>query len=182
MKIIFLGSQGSGKSTQAKLLAQNLDLPYIEMGQLLRDRAKETDAEATVIRKALDTGNLVLDELAIKTLKRRLKNADCQNGYILDGYPRNYAQLRGYGESIDQVFYIKVSDQESLKRLLQRAREDDTLVLLTKRLKLYHQKTKPLLACFKKEGVLEELDGERSIEAIAQDVAERVRHVQSKRQ
>ncbi|MBI2594639.1 nucleoside monophosphate kinase, partial [Candidatus Curtissbacteria bacterium] len=131
MKIIFLGSQGSGKSTQAKLLAQKLGLPCIEMGQIFRARAKDNDLDAFEIRKALELGELVPDGLAIKTLHRRLTDTDCKNGYVLDGYPRNYAQLEGLNRDIDRVFYVRVSDQEGIKRSIVRGRHDDNLKLLT---------------------------------------------------
>lgn len=169
-KIIFLGGQGSGKSTQAKMLAQKLGLPYIEMGQLLRDKSKEDDTEAGDIRQALEIGNLVPDQIAIKTLKERLKANDCQNGFVLDGYPRNYAQIEGLPNDIDKVFYIKVSDQEAISRLIQRGRHDDSLDVITRRLELYHSETEPLLTYFEQAKVLREINGERPIDQIHEDI------------
>ena len=110
MKIIFLGSQGSGKSTQAQLVAKKLNLPCIEMGRLFRDRAKDKDPKVQEIKRALEGGELVPDEIAVKSLRERLLKPDCANCYVLDGYPRNYAQLEGLQSDIDKVFYIKVSD------------------------------------------------------------------------
>jgi len=174
MKIIFLGSQGSGKSTQAKFAAHKLGRPFIEMGQLFRDRAKGSDPQAQEIRKALEAGNLVPDEIAVNTLKKRISMPDCANGYILDGYPRNFAQLEGLDQDINKVYYIKVSDREGLKRSIGRARKDDNLTVLTQRLQLYHKKTEPLLTYFTKRGILEEVDGERTIEEIRADVEKRL--------
>lgn len=174
MKIIFLGSQGSGKSTQAQLVAEKLKLPCIEMGQLFRDKAKDKDSQAQEIKRALDVGELVPDEITVKTLHDRLFKADCARGYVLDGYPRNYAQLEGLEKDIDKVFYIKVSDQEGIKRLIARARHDDNLSIVTKRLQIYHRMTEPLLAYFRQRGLLEEIDGNRSIEEVARDIQKRL--------
>ena len=174
MKIIFLGSQGSGKSTQAQLVAKKLNLPCIEMGQLFRDKAKDKDSQAQEIKRALDVGELVPDEIAIKTLHDRLLKADCVRGYVLDGYPRNYAQLEGLEKDIDKVFNIKLSDHEGIKRSINRARTDDNLQVLTRRLKLYHQKTEPLLAYFGQKGILEEIDGDRTVEEVAGDIQKRL--------
>jgi adenylate kinase len=174
MKIIFLGSQGSGKSTQAKLAAQKLHLPWIEMGQLLRDRVQTNDQVAAEIRKALEIGNLAPDNVVIKTLQERLTQPDCSNGYVLDGFPRNYAQLEGLNPDIDKVFYIQVSDPEGIERLMKRARSDDTLSVITKRLENYHKQTKPLLDYFRQKGLLAEIDGERTIEEIEKDIKARI--------
>lgn len=170
MKLIFLGIQGSGKSTQAKLAAEKLAVPYIEMGQLLRARSKDTDKDALEIKRALEIGNLVPDYITVKVLKDRLKKADCLGGYVLDGYPRNYAQLEGMPPDIDKVFYIKIPDEVGLKRLITRAREDDTLDVITRRMHLFHQVTEPLLAYFKQKQILVEIDGQRSVEEIHQDI------------
>ena len=78
MKIIFLGIQGSGKSTQAKIAAEKLSLPYIETSQLLREKSKGADEDAKKIAEALDRGNLVPDEITIRILKERLEKADCK--------------------------------------------------------------------------------------------------------
>ena len=174
MKLIFLGIQGSGKSTQAKSAAQKLEVPAIDMGQLFRDRAKEGDPEALEIRKALEIGNLVSDEVAIDTLGKRLSRSDCTNGFVLDGYPRNCAQLEGLEGDIDRVFYIKVSDQEGIARLIKRARHDDSPAVLKRRLEVYHEETKPLLVHFAKNGILKEIDGERTIEEIRQEIERRI--------
>ena len=174
MKFIFLGSQGSGKSTQAKLLAEKLDLPYIEMGQLFRDKSKSAIRDGADIKRALNVGNLVPDPLAIKTLHERLLQTDCKRGYVLDGYPRNYAQLEGLDQDIDKVFYIKVSDQEAIRRLLARGRADDNPKVLTRRLEIYHKETEPLLGSIRERGIVEEIDGERPVEIIAQDISQKI--------
>lgn len=171
MKLIFLGPQGSGKSTQAKILAEKLDLPQIEMGQLFRDKQSENSEEGLLIKDALDTGKLVPDEIAVKTLKERVAKPDCQKGYILDGYPRNLAQLEGLEKDIDRVFYVRVSDEEAVNRLLKRSRGDDTEEIIRTRLEIYHDLTEPLLEFFKNKGILKEVDGERPIVEIAKDIA-----------
>lgn len=173
-KIIFLGAQGSGKSTQAKLLSQKLGLSYIEMGQIFRDKAQKNDPDSGEIRQALNKGNLVPDHIAIKSLKERVAKRDCQNGYVLDGYPRNYAQLEGLEENIDKVFYIKIPENIGLKRLIDRARYDDNLDVITRRLEVYRQETEPVLAYFRQKGILEEIDGQKSIEEVHQDIVSKL--------
>lgn len=174
MKFIFLGTQGSGKSTQARLLAEELKLPLVEMGQIFRDRAQEDDEEALSIKKRLDAGELVPDQIAVQTLKNKVTQEKFKNGYILDGYPRNAAQMAGLEKDIDKVFYVKVSDKEAINRLSLRARADDRQEALERRLEIYHQQTEPLLLEFKEQGKLVEIDGERPIEEIHEDILKRV--------
>lgn len=177
MKIIFLGPQGSGKSTQAKILAQKLGLTEIEMGQMLRDRAKDTDEEAIKIRTSIEKGELVEDTITTGIVKNRLAKDDCVNGFVLDGYPRNEAQLKGLDYLPDVVFFVSVSDAEGIKRLMQRARHDDTPEFLAKRFEWYHQKSEPLLQHFREKGILIEVDGERAIEEIAKDIESKLKNV-----
>lgn len=174
MKIIFLGCQGSGKSTQAKMLAKKLNVPSVEMGQLLRDKALKNDIEAGLIKEALSIGNLVPDRITIKTLQERIAQVDCQNGYVLDGYPRNYAQLEGLENDIDIVFSIEVPEEEGIERLIQRSRHDDSLDIITRRLAVYHKETEPLLTYFRNKGLLEEIDGQKSVDEVHREVSQRL--------
>ncbi len=183
MKIIFLGPQGSGKSTQARHLAQVMNLPYIEMGQMLREKSQGSDTEAGEIRQALEVGDLVPDLITIRILQERLAKSDTQNGFILDGYPRNYAQLEGLPPGgIDKVFYFKVPDEQAIQRLIERGRADDTLEVISRRLELFHKETEPLLTYFRQQGIIEELDGSQSIEVLQADLVRRIKNENSKNQ
>ncbi|OGD99819.1 hypothetical protein A3J17_04525 [Candidatus Curtissbacteria bacterium RIFCSPLOWO2_02_FULL_40_11] len=172
MKIVFLGGQGSGKSTQAKLLAQKLKYPYFEMGELLRGKAKENSEVGNNVKNALEKGNLVPNQITINILKENTKNA--HKGYVLDGFPRNATQMAELDSDIAKVYYIKVSDEEAVRRLEKRKRSDDNEQALTKRLEIYHQQTEPLLKDFRQKGILDEVNGERPIEEIHQDILNRV--------
>lgn len=170
MKIIFLGIQGSGKSTQAKILSEKLNLPYIEMGQLLRDRLQEQSEEAGQIRHALEVGNLVPDQITINTLNERLKEEKFKSGFILDGYPRNNVQLESLPGKFDKVFYIELSEEEAIKRLTLRARADDTPQVIERRVSLFFQETQPIIDFFRKEGTLVKIDGEPNIEEVTESI------------
>ena len=172
MKVIFLGPQGSGKSTQAKRFAEAHNLPYLEMSQLLREKAASQGEDAEEINEAFKTGRLVAPQVVIKTLNEKLQSLE--GGYVLDAFPRNKIQLEGFTDTVDHVFYVKVSDTEAINRLMLRKRPDDTEELIAKRLAIYHEQTEPILAELKKGGNLVEIDGERTIEEIAADIEGRV--------
>jgi len=175
IKILMLGPQGSGKSTQAQLLAARLGLPLVDMGGILRTISLLDDSQtAKVVRKALESGRLVDIEITAMLINKRLRQNDCQNGFVLDGYPRNQEQFRRLDTKFDKVIYIHISDEEGVKRLLARQRHDDKPEIIAERLKIYHAETEPLLAIFRKEGILEKVNGERSIKEIHEDILKKL--------
>lgn len=171
MRVLVTGPQGSGKSTQAVLLAQDLGVSYIQLGEIFRTVALVDDSEiAKKVRQALTAGELVAPDLAAKIINKRLAQADCKNGFVLDGFPRNLKDITNFSQKLDIAFYLKISDQVAVKRLLARSRADDTQELIEERLKNYHQETAPILEVFKKSGILVEIDGERPIDVIHDDI------------
>ena len=188
MYIIFYGPEGSGKTTQAKILAEKLNLPYLGSGDLVRKYADEDKGiMGNVCRESLSMGYYVADSEMFVLWKARLKQDDVQNGWILDGFPRNDSQalfldnkLDKYGKKINMVFYIKIREQESIKRLLKRGRKSpdgslhDSEEKINQRLEIYHSGEKGVLDLYKKKGILQEIDGERSIEEIHKDVLKRM--------
>ncbi len=124
MDIILIGAQGSGKGTQAQMLAQAFGVPHISSGDLFR---KEIEEQTEVGRQAgtyLDRGELVPDDLTVAMILRRLEQPDCGPGVLMDGFPRTLAQakaldegLREVGTQIDAVVYLNVPREELLKRL-----------------------------------------------------------------
>ena len=149
-------------------------LRQVRASELLREKSEGEDEDAKRITEALDRGNLVPNEITIRTLKERLEKPDCQKGYILDGYPRNDDQFQNLDSDIDKVFYVAVSDEETIKRLSKRGRHDDTGQALKRRMELYHSETEPMLDKFRDKGILEKIDGERTIEEIAEDIESKV--------
>ena len=92
MKIIMLGAPGSGKGTQAKLISEELKIPHISTGDIFRDNIRRKTEIGLKIKAIIDSGNLCPDELTIEIVKQRLNASDCENGYLLDGFPRTIAQ------------------------------------------------------------------------------------------
>lgn len=174
MKIIIMGIQGSGKSTQGNLLSQKLGLPYLSSGHIFRRIAQEKTKWGCYLKETMNAGFLIPDEKTLPIVKEYLAKPEYQQGWILDGFPRTLTQAKEFGEKIDKVIYFKVSDQEGKRRLLERAeveeRGDDTPEAIDKRISLYHELTDPVLEFYRQKGILVEINGEQSIEKIHQEI------------
>lgn len=186
MHIVFYGPEGSGKGTQAKLLSEKLNLPVLVSGDLVRDAAvKDKGIIGDVCREALQTGKYVADTEMFVLWKIRLKEPDALSGWILDGFPRNIDQaifltdkIDKYGYKMDKVFYLKLNDNASLERLIKRGRKlhegsnenHDSPERIRQRLEIYKSGEKDILNYFKTKGILEEIEGDRPIEEVHQDI------------
>lgn len=167
MKILLIGPQGSGKSTQGKMLADYLQMPYISTGDIFRSLAKQDKK----IKQIIESGSLVDDQTTAQLLLKRIQQYDCNNGFILDGYPRNLEQARKIPAlNFDKVIYINIPDEVVLARLLKRGRADDTENSIKLRLNLYYQQTQPLLDYYKKKGLLVEVDGKGQIKTVQDEI------------
>lgn len=180
--VVFLGPPGSGKGTQAKLVAQKFGLPQISTGDLFRAlRTQDTDF-ARKVQQIMDAGGLVPDEDTIQMVKERLAKPDCANGVILDGFPRTLPQAKALDELLDKTFQsgvkvvpvFDVSRDEVVKRILDRAkkegRADDTPEVAAKRFEVYLKDTEPLIAYYTAKGVVKTLDASRSIDEVTQEL------------
>ena len=132
MIIVLLGPPGSGKGTQAKLLSMELKIPHISTGDIFRSHIKNETPIGKKIKSLLDQGHFAPDEIVNEVIDDRLKQADCKNGFILDGYPRNIAQVIRFSKSKyqpDHVIYLKTSAEEIIERLTNRAKIEKPSVL-----------------------------------------------------
>lgn len=170
LKILIIGSQGSGKTTQSKLLSEYLGVPYIETGDALRKLSKENTFLGKKVKDILDRGEMVPDDIAAEIVEKRLKEKDVIRGFVMNGYPRNLNQIKLFKQSFDKVLYIEIDDRKALNRLLKRGREDDTPKLIKKRLSDYHKLNLPILEYYQKLGILEIVDGEDTIDATADKI------------
>lgn len=174
MKILLIGPQGSGKSTQADLLAQFLSLPKITVGDIFRSIAKEDSEEGKRIRQILEEGKLVDDQTTSEIVKKKLGESIYDSGFIMDGYPRTVEQMQLFDPGFDKVFYLDVPEEEVIKRLMARGREDDTAELVKTRLDLYYKETQPLLDSYQKQGKLSNIEGTGSVDSIQEEIRKQV--------
>ncbi len=120
MRIILLGSPGSGKGTQAQFITEKYAIPQISTGDMLRAAVRDGTPLGIAAKKVMDTGGLVSDDIILGLIKERIIQPDCTNGFLLDGFPRTIAQAEGLddmGIKIDNVIEINVADDEIIKRI-----------------------------------------------------------------
>jgi len=120
MRIILLGSPGAGKGTQARFIAAKFGIPQIATGDMLRHAVLSDSPLGQQVKQMMDRGELIPDEAIITLVKERIQQADCQNGFLLDGFPRTLVQsqaLRDSGIKIDHVIELFVDDEEIVHRL-----------------------------------------------------------------
>lgn len=175
MRIMITGAQGSGKTTQAELLSKKLGLPMVGTGTLLREFAAGDSKESLMTREALRLGQLVDDRIVCSLVEKKLNQKECRDGFVVDGYPRSPSQLKHYSPYYNQVFYIDISDEEAVNRLLKRGREDDTYQAIKERLEWYHQETKPVVDYYEKLRKLVKINGELSLNQVAEQIWDKLK-------
>ncbi len=179
--IFFIGPQGSGKGTQAKILAQRLDFFYWEMGGILREVARQETNLGKQVKQMVDNGILLPDELLLEVVETRLAEIPLNQGVIFDGIPRRLSQaeflinfLKKRGQTNLLTLFIDLPKEESLKRLLLRAqkenRTDDSQEVIELRLKQYYADTLPVLEYSKQQTNYIEIDGTPPIGEVTKEI------------
>jgi adenylate kinase len=168
-RLVMLGAPGCGKGTQAAILAERLGVPAISTGEMLRAAVAAGSPLGVRARDIMASGALVDDELMAEVVRERLARNDCAPGFILDGYPRTVAQamtleglLRQMGSRLDAVVTLDVPEDVLVARALGRGRADDREDVVRERLRVYHEKTEPLVEHYEAAGLLRDVDGYRS--------------------
>lgn len=208
MRLILLGPPGAGKGTQAANIVDKYTVPHISTGDIFRKNIKEGTALGVEAKAFMDRGELVPDSLVIAIVADRLREEDCQAGFLLDGFPRTVAQAEALDEvltnmncSLNHVVNIQVDPALLVERAVGRRicrdcgatyhinfnpskvegvcdkcsgelyqRSDDNEETVSNRVRVYVEETSPLVNYYSEKGIIVNLDGEKSIEAVFEDI------------
>ena len=167
MRIVLIGPPGAGKGTQAQRILERLAVPHLSTGDMLRDACRRGTDAGREAEPYMTSGRLVPDKLVQQLVIDRIALADCQRGYLLDGFPRTAPQaamldamLAERGQSLDLAVKIDVDEDVLLTRLAGRGRQDDgDKKVIRERLDQFQRLTRPLAAYYRDRGILREVDG-----------------------
>jgi adenylate kinase len=183
VNVLILGPQGAGKGTQAKRIAGEYGVRHIASGDLYRAAIAEGSALGKQVEPILASGALVPDEITIPLIREEIEKTD--EGFVLDGYPRNVAQAEALDEMLAEierplsiVLLLAVDDGQARERLLKRAelegRPDDTPDVIDRRLSTYHRDTEPVVEHYRATGNLVQVHAERTIEEVWAEIEQAV--------
>ena len=184
MIIILLGPPGSGKGTQANFIQSKLSIPHLSTGDILRQSVKNETNLGRKVKDIMAKGKLVSDDLVLDVIKERVSQSDCDQGFILDGYPRNIAQaeslnivLKDINRNIDKILFLDVDFTVLHSRIESRSKEnekekraDDTSEILIKRLDEYKSQTAPLGEYYSNDKKFKKINGMNSISQVSLDI------------
>ena len=175
MRIIIFGPPGAGKGTQAKLISEEYGIPHLSTGEIFRSAIKNETPLGKEVKAILDAGELVPDEKVVGLVEEELKDDKYTEGYILDGFPRTVPQAKAFDDilgkkdkTLDAFLQLEVPQHELVDRILTRGegRSDDTPKKIKNRLAVYRQETEPVLNYYKKQDVVEPINGVGTIKEI----------------
>ncbi len=209
-KIIMLGAPGAGKGTQAKQIAERYHIPHISTGDIFRANLKNGTELGKKAKEYMDQGLLVPDDLTCDIVMDRIRQEDCKDGFVLDGFPRTIPQAEALTEALDKInqkmdvaIDVAVPDESIVERMSGRRacltcgatyhivsiptkaegicdkcgnavvlRDDDKPETVQKRLSVYHEQTQPLIDYYKKQNILQTVDGTQPMEEVFKAVTE----------
>ncbi|MGH3368691.1 MAG: adenylate kinase [Nocardioidaceae bacterium] len=179
--VILMGPPGSGKGTQAEILADRLGVPSISTGDIFRANVSGGTELGREAQQYLDSGEYVPDEVTNAMMRERLAADDARSGFLLDGYPRTLEQvavldalLAEQGRELDAVVVLEVDPDDLVQRLLHRAelehRSDDTEEVIRRRLQVYSEQTLPLIELYGERGLVIPVDGAGVVHVVTQRI------------
>ena len=182
MRLLLIGAPGSGKGTQADLLARRFAIAHISSGDLLRQHVREQTTFGQLVKAYVDKGDLVPDSLVMDILRKPVLAA-AETGYVLDGFPRTvaqaeaaYAVVHPLGAEVQAAIHLDVPHPELVRRLLARGRgADDTAEVIEHRLQVYDQMTVPLLEYYAGREWMFAVDGTQPSQVVHEDIVRRIR-------
>ena len=176
MRIILFGPPGCGKGTQATFISEALAIPHLSTGDMLRSAVSSGSEIGLKAKNIMESGGLVSDQIVLSIVEQRIAKDDCEKGFILDGFPRTVNQadkldsLLSTNNKLDYVLRIKVDEEEIIKRLIDRGREDDRPEIIKNRFKSYNSETQPLIPFYEKRKILFNINGMQKIEKVSEDI------------
>jgi adenylate kinase len=180
-RLLIVGPPGAGKGTQSVRLTNAFRIPAIATGDIFRANIKNQTPLGVEVKAIIDAGDFVPDSLTNDLVASRLREEDCETGFLLDGYPRTVEQLHFLddllateGTALDAVIQLVADEDEIVSRLLKRAHEegrtDDTPETIRYRQALYQRETAPLIAIYKERGLVVEIDALGDVDAVGERI------------